>query len=61
MARAIEWTGRIMGVAMVMVLPGLGGQWIDDRLGTSFFTLAGFAFGLIAGISGLLVMTKPKQ
>lgn len=61
MARAIEWTGRIMGVALVMVLPGLGGQWLDNRLGTNFFALAGFAFGLIAGISGLLVMTKERQ
>ena len=49
-----------MGVALVMVLPGLGGQWIDGRLETSFFTLAGFGLGMAAGIAGLLVMTKKR-
>ena len=63
MAVAIEWAGRVMGVAFVMILPGLLGQWLDKRLGTKFLTLLGFGLGMTAGISGLLVMTKqpPKQ
>lgn len=60
-ARAIEWTGRIMGVSLVMILPGLCGQWLDKKLGTQFLTLIGFGLGLTAGIGALLVMTKPRQ
>lgn len=50
-----------MGVSLIMILPGLVGQQIDERLGTKFFTLAGFGIGLTAGIAALLVMTKSKE
>ena len=42
-----------------MVLPGLGGQWLDDRLGSRpLLTFLGFAFGLTAGVWHLTVMTR---
>ncbi len=53
---AIEWVSRITTVALEMVLPGLAGHWLDQRWGTSYLTLVGFAFGLTAGIWHLLSM-----
>lgn len=41
-----------------MVLPGLGGEWLDRRFGTNFLVLVGFAFGLTAGLYYLLRVTK---
>lgn len=58
MGEAMEWVGRITAVALIMVLPGLGGQWLDQRFATKFCGLAGFALGLVLGISTLLVMVK---
>ncbi|MEX0715777.1 MAG: AtpZ/AtpI family protein [Planctomycetaceae bacterium] len=60
MAIAMEWVSRIIAVALIMVLPGLGGHWLDARWGTSFLALAGFALGITAGIYHLLLMTKNK-
>lgn len=57
MALAMEWVARITTVALVMVLPGLAGVWLDRRLGTGFFALLGFGLGMVVGIWLLLVMT----
>lgn len=57
-AAAMGWVSRIMTVALEMVLPGIAGQWLDKKMGTSVLGLAGFAFGLTFGIWHLLVMTK---
>ena len=51
------WVARITAVAFEMFIPGLVGQWLDNRFGTSFLALAGFAFGLIGGMWHLLLMT----
>lgn len=59
-ADAVEWVGRITVVALEMVLPGLAGQWLDERYGLSFLALLGFALGVTCGIWHLLVMTKPR-
>jgi hypothetical protein len=40
-----------------MVLPGIAGQWLDERWGTKFLTPLGFVFGLTAGFYHLLAMT----
>jgi len=57
-ATAIEWVSRILAIVAVMVLPGLGGTWLDSRFGTQVFTLAGFALGLTIGIVALLAVVK---
>jgi hypothetical protein len=54
----MEWVSRITAVALEMVLPGLGGQWLDRRWGTSFLGLLGFALGMTVGIWHLLQMTR---
>jgi hypothetical protein len=58
MAAAMEWVSRIITVSFEMVLPGLGGKWLDDRWGTNFLALVGFALGLTVGIWHLLQMTR---
>lgn len=50
-AIASEWSSRIMVIALEMVLPGVGGLWLDRRLGTKFvFTLGGFGLGMFAAL-----------
>jgi hypothetical protein len=57
-AVAIEWVSRITTVALMMVLPGVAGVWLDRKLGTSFLALLGFALGVTAGIWQLIVMSR---
>jgi hypothetical protein len=47
-----------MAVALVMVLPGLGGLWLDRQYGTKFLALLGFALGVTLGIWTLLIMVR---
>jgi hypothetical protein len=61
MAVAMEWVGRIMAASALMVLPGLGGQWLDGRLSTHWLALAGFAVGMSVSIYYLLIVTKPPN
>jgi hypothetical protein len=61
MAIAMEWVSRITVVALVMVLPGLAGDWLDHRWGTRFLALVGFGFGVCAAIWLLIRMTTPFQ
>ncbi len=54
-ARAAQWTSRIMTISMEMVLPGLAGYWLDQKLGTkALFMLVGFALGGTAAFGHLL-------
>ena len=49
---ATQWATRIMTLAIEMVVPGLGGIWLDGRLGTkALFTLFGFAFGSLRPVA----------
>lgn len=58
MAAAMVWVSRITTIALLMVLPGLGGLWLDRKLGTKVvFTLAGFVLGLTAGIWQLVKLS----
>lgn len=61
MAAAMQWVSRIMAAGLMMVLPGMAGQWLDGRLGTSFLVLVGFAAGLTMSIAYLIAITKPKR
>ena len=57
----MEWAYRIFAVVVVMVGPGLAGNWLDQRWGTGFLALAGFALGLTTGIAYLITMTRSKS
>lgn len=55
---ATEWVSRVMAIGLLMVLPGVLGAWLDKKFGTSFLTLLGFAIGLLAGLSGLILIAR---
>ena len=51
---AFGWAARIMAVGLTMVLPGIGGRWLDSRLGTGFCEPIGFILGFAAGLTALV-------
>jgi hypothetical protein len=58
MAAAMQWVARIFAAALMMFLPGLGGQWLDEQWGTGFIGLVGFVSGLVGGMMYLIAATK---
>ena len=61
MAAAMQWVSRIFAAAMMMVLPGVAGFWLDQKLGVGFIGLVGFAFGLVGGMAYLIAATRSKS
>jgi len=58
-AIGIAWASRVMTISLTMVLPGLGGYWVDDKLGTKLvFMLAGFFLGMAAAMWQLLQLAR---
>lgn len=56
---AYAWATRVMVIAAEMVVPGLAGLWIDQKIGSVVvFALLGFAFGITISIMHLVRMTK---
>ncbi len=55
---ALDWVSRVLAICVVMVLPGLGGDWLDRKFGTSFWALIGFAFGFVSGFTALILLVK---
>jgi hypothetical protein len=60
-ARAYYWVSIVTTAVAFMVLPGLGGQWLDGRWGTRFLALLGFAFGLVGGVGYLLLALSAEE
>jgi|GEM_PF-911416 len=60
MAAAMTWVSRITTVCLEMVLPAVGGVWLDERYGTSFWVVVGVLVGGALGLWHLLQLTKPK-
>jgi len=62
-AVGMEWTTRIITIALEMALPGLAGYWVDQKLGTVvLFLILGVVLGFLAGIWHLIRLTvKPGQ
>ena len=58
MAVAVEWVAKITTIAFEFFLPGLAGQWADQRWGTKFLGLFGLTIGLVLGLWHLLKMTR---
>jgi hypothetical protein len=61
MAIAMQWVARIFAAAVMMILPGLGGLWLDDRFGVGFIGLIGFGFGLVGGMIYLISATRSAE
>jgi F0F1-type ATP synthase assembly protein I len=59
LGEAFSWVGRVIAVAVEMVLPGLAGHWLDRTWGTSpFLAAVGFLIGLVMGMTHLIVMAQ---
>jgi hypothetical protein len=58
MAAAMQWVARVFAVALVMFLPGVGGQWVDRKLGTAVLGPLGFVVGLVVGTWYLIAATR---
>jgi hypothetical protein len=55
---ATAWAAKITTVALEMGLPAVGGWWLDQRLGTAYWTIVGLVVGVPLGIWHLLLMTR---
>ncbi|TWU27348.1 AtpZ/AtpI family protein [Bythopirellula polymerisocia] len=61
-AKAAEWASRIMTISLEMVLPGLAGYWLDNKLGSKgLFMILGFAAGSLIAFKQLLAIAKIGQ
>ena len=58
LGEAFNWVGRVVAVAVEMVLPGLAGSWLDGTWGTRFLAPVGFVIGLVMGMTHLIVMAQ---
>ena len=63
---ALDWVSRVLAICVVMILPGLGGQWLDRKFGTGFWAALGFVLGVVSGFTALILLVKrddggPKQ
>ena len=56
--QATQWLSRTLAVTLVMIVPGIVGNWLDGRLGTEFLLPLGFGVGVITGIVVLIVLGK---
>jgi len=60
LSRGLQWVSMITTVALEMVLPAVGGIWLDRQLGTRFLGLLGLALGIPLGLWHLVRMTQPR-
>lgn len=56
-AEASAWLGRVAAMAIVMVLPIVGGQYLDESLGIQVLGPIGVLIGLTLGLVYLLAIT----
>ncbi|MCI0361197.1 MAG: AtpZ/AtpI family protein [Planctomycetaceae bacterium] len=56
----MEWVAKITTVALEMCLPAVGGQYLDQRFGTSYWAMIGLVLGVTVGTWHLVQMTQAK-
>ena len=62
MAIAMQWSATIMTISAEMVVPGLLGYWVDQRLGTRvLFLLLGFALGGTLATLALMRIVRDQR
>ena len=62
MAEATKWVSIVTSFVGVMIVPVLGGFWLDNQLGTTpAFTILGAIFGFVGGMYSLLGMVKRNK
>jgi hypothetical protein len=61
MAIAFQWAATTMTISAEMVVPGLIGYWLDQKLGTRvLFLLIGFGLGGTLATLGLMRIAKRR-
>jgi hypothetical protein len=61
MAVAMQWSTTVMLISLEMVMPGLAGYWLDQKLGTHVvFLLVGFALGGTLATLALALIAKKR-
>lgn len=58
---ALGWVSRIMAIGLTMFLPGVAGNWLDARLGTSFLGPLGLAAGFSVAILSLARLRAERE
>jgi hypothetical protein len=58
---ATEWVAKITTVSLEMILPAVGGGYLDRQWGTNYWVLVGLVLGGTVGFWHLLKMTRPKR
>lgn len=58
---AFGWASRVMAIGLTMFLPGVGGSWLDARLGTAFLGPAGFIAGLTVALVWLVRISRRQE
>ena len=58
-ARAVGLAYAVIGLCVQMVIPILGGYWVDQRVGSqALFTIIGVGLGMWMGVLGLIRVTE---
>jgi len=58
---ALGWVSRIMAIGLTMFLPGVAGNWLDAKLGTSFLGLLGLVAGFSVAILSLARLRSSRD
>jgi len=62
MAKAMSKSSDIIAICMLMIVPGLIGYFIDQKVGTGFvFMLVGLAFGMIGAVYQLIRLVSAME
>lgn len=62
MAQAIDTASQVFTACLMMVLPGIGGFYLDKYLQTSIvFTVLGFLFGFAAGALQIMKIVQKRD
>lgn len=62
MVVAMQWVSQVTTVAVELVLPALGGYWLDGRWGTApWLLIAGVIVGAVVSMYHLLQMIGPTR
>lgn len=61
-AKSFSKVSEIMAISMMMIVPGLIGYLIDQKVGTRVvFTLLGLLFGMTGAIYQLIALVTPPK
>lgn len=54
LGEAMQWVSRIFTIGLMMFLPGVAGQWLDERIGVAFLGPIGWILGFAGSLLALI-------